>query len=306
MKIRGLVAGLSLALATSVCAEDKASARIEGTVEVEGIDFSGKIVGDSVPSYARHPVTGKVSVVTKRGRVHRVETFTSWDAENGVHGQVWERLYVSGGSFTGWTERLIQTPDHIVFSRNVINGDFEQKIRKDGSGFVEWTVTGGDNQIDDSDDDFSDADADDDSDSTSSVTSSDAGSDSGNSADGNLPTVEIMEEGEFDGVSDRRIEIDAHRGHHPKIRFRDEGYARMELTDDKKTESKTVNQKLKLDGRGKGDLSFVPTEKDKDQGSPTPTPAPTATPLPGATPVSTPTPDDPTTDDDTTDDDTLF
>lgn len=261
-----------MALAVNVCAEDKISADIDGDVEVEGIDFAGVIVGDAVPSYAKHDVHGKVSVVTKEGEVHRVETYTEWNAQNGVRGIVWERLYVSGGSFTGWTERFIQAPGNIIFSRNVINGDIEQEINLDGSGFVEWTVTGSDNSIE-SDDSSDESDTTDFTDTTDS------------SAD--LPTVDILEQGAFDGVSDRRIEIDAHDHDRSTITFRDKGYARVKSIDVLGSHQVTVNQKLELKGHGKGSIAFVP-EKKKDA---TPDVTPTPTPVPAPTPIQNGTTD---------------
>jgi hypothetical protein len=245
----------ALLLAGEIRGEDKASTDLAGTIVVEGISSSGEVVGDAVSSYALHPVDGKVSVVVKNGEVHRVETFTSWSALNGVRGQVWERLYVSGGAYTGWTERLIQTPDHIFFSRNVIDGEIEQEIEPDGSGFIGWTVTGGDNEIESADD------------------SGDDGGDSG----ADLPTVEILEEGEFDGISARRVEIDTHDNDHPTFKFRDAGYERVSFTDAAGDHELTVNQRLELEGRGEGDLSYDPATRKRDTTSTSATPTGPAT-----------------------------
>ncbi len=244
--LAALVGGL---VAPATLAEDKLTAEIFGENEIVGLSEAGVLVGDSTASYQRRPARGKVSVVTKEGRLHRVETYTEWDAVNGVRGRVWEKLYVSGGIFTGWTEHLIQTAGEICFTRNVIDGDIQQEIDPSGSGFIEWTVTGAETAIE--------------------------SEDSATTEDGDdLPTVEILQEGEFDGVSDRRIEIDAHGEDAATVRFRDFGYTRVTRDDELDRPQVTVNQELKLEGRGRGSLEFVPVEESTPTPSPTPQPSP--------------------------------
>jgi len=277
MNWRTLFLGALVAVAANVQAEDKVKADdLEGEAEVSGINFAGKITGDTVSDYALHDLSGKVSVATKGGQVHRVEVYTEWSAENDVRGQTREILYVSGGSYTGWTERFIQAPGNIIFSRTVINGDIQQEIAPDGSGFIEWTVAGGDNTA-------STADS---SDDTSDDTSSATDSSSTDSSDP-LPTVDIDEEGEFNGVSDRRIDIDTHDNDHPTVKFSDDGYETVKVLNlVSGSHEETVNQKLTLKGHGKGSLSYTP-EKDDSSSSATPTPTPSAIPTPTPTPSTT-------------------
>ena len=269
MKWRSLIAGATLALAANVSAEDKITVDLDGEIAVQGISLGGALVGDSVPDIARHAIDGKLSIVTKEGELHRIETYTEWSAENGVHAVVWERLYVSGGAYTGWTERLIQTPKQVVFSRNVIDGKIMQEIKPDGSGYIEWTVAGDDNGVD--------------NDPTTDTATSDSDADSS----GSLPDVEILEQGAFDGVSDRRIEIDTHHDR-PEITFTDSGYERVTVNELFGTHPATINQNSTLEGRGKGSLAYVPVKPSSDA---TPTPTPSVLPTPTPTPVTIDTSD---------------
>jgi hypothetical protein len=280
----------SAAVVATAGAEDKVSAEISGAVTVtsESDSLPLVVLGEPLSTAGTYPITGKINVVTKDGQVHRVETYTEWSAPGDVWCRVWEKLYVSGGTFTGWSERLLVTPQYQTFSRNVIDGDIEQEIDESGEGFVEWTVTGANNSID-TDDDFEDDFDEDDFDDNGDIFDSDSDFDSGSDS-GDLPTVEIMEEGEFDGISDRRIEIKMDGGS-PTITFQDKGYERIVFDDSISDEEEVlISQDMNLEGEGDGSLEYQPEDHsgdgDDDGGTPTPTP----TPDPNATPFPTPTP----------------
>jgi hypothetical protein len=250
--------------------EDTLTSELEGAVEVWGLNPSGLMVDDAISNYAKHDVQGEVKIGTREGRVQRIETRTAWTAPGEVSGQVREMLYVSGGTYTGWTEHYLRTKTHTLFSRNVIDGTIVQELKADGSGIIEWTVFGENNGSNEVSDDDAD-----------SVTDEDGNVvvDEPNENDRPLPVVDILEEGEFDGVSERRIEIDTHGDDRPTVTLRDEGYLRAFYERKERGQrTVTVTQKVELEGEGRGGLDF-------EESKPTPTPGPTPTPSP--TPVTT-------------------
>jgi hypothetical protein len=187
-----------------------------------------------------------------------------------VHGHVWEKLWISGDTYTGWSERQISAANAVIFSRTTINGDVKQRIQPDGSGVVEWTV--GDNST-----------------STSDTSSSDTSSNNNSSATATptpkpLPTVDIDEEGTFQGSFFRQIKIRARSGDRATITFLDEGYERMTINGG--DQLLTVQESVELKGTGKGSVDYDPTPAPT--ATPSPSPSPTISPSPTVTPFPTP------------------
>lgn len=257
MKFRSL-----LLLALSVCvgafAEEAVKGDVSGKIETWGVAPGGAAVADALSAWSLHDVAGSVKVAMSGGQVTRVETFTWWNAPGDVYGQTRETIYVSGGQYTGWTEHYLRTKTVTTFSRTIIDGAIEQEIDPDGSGYIEWTVASSDN---------------------APAESEDAGADEGKP----LPEVDVSEEGTFDGLYDRRIEIKAHDDDEATLTLRDDGYLRITFGSlDQRVV--TISQKAKLEGRGKGDLSYDPDEEESANPTPTPTPEPTAEPTAEPTP----------------------
>ncbi len=240
-------------------ADDKLRATLEGTAEVSGIDESGTFVVPSVPSHALRKVHGKVEVLAKYGDVRRVETYTEWAAPNEVRLKVWEKIFVSGGVFVGWIESNIETPGDRRSSRTVIEGDIVHEIGPSGHGFIEWTVAGERNRLE-----TGKGEPDEDVD---------------------LPTIDILEEGRFDAVFKRRIEIKSRK----RVKLLSSGYERVLIQDANGVYRTEVylDQDFELSGRSSGSLDYDP---DDVPGDPTPTPSPTPGPSPTATPLPTPRP----------------
>jgi hypothetical protein len=269
MKSRLFVLPALVLLAASAFAddEDKVKAKdMEGSVEVLGIDGTGAIVGDGATGWITRDARGKVTVSAKGGEVNKIETYLDWTAAGEVHGHVWEKLWVSGDAYTGWSERQISSSNAVIFSRTVINGSISQRIHPDGSGVIKWTVG----------DDTSSA-----SDTTGS-SSSDTSSASPTPTPKPLPTVDIDEEGSFTGSFFRQIEIKPRNHDRASIKFTDEGYERMTVTDG--GQLLTVQERVALKGTGKGNLGYNPTPAP----TPSPSPSPTASPNPTVTPFPTP------------------
>jgi|GEM_PF-1957778 len=272
---RLLLAGL-IALSSSALADDKIRAEVRGWVETEGIAESGEFVGLTVESSALRAVHGKVNITAKNGQVRRIETYTEWSAPNEVRLKMWEKLWVSGGNFVGWVESNIETPNDKRFARNLIEGEIEQEIRESGSGYIEWTTVGGTNGIESQAPDEDDFDEDDEELEP-------------------LPPVEVQEVGEFDGVSNRRIEIDSDG----ELTFEVEGFERVIVRRETRNgfeapvvwnEEVYVNQSMKLEGDYKGSLAYDPDAGEEPIPSPSPTPIPPRpTPTPGLFPTPTPT-----------------
>jgi len=251
--------------------QDKVKAsEMTGTIAVKGIDSAGTFVGDDVANtWSTYDARGKVKVSAKKGEVNKVETYLDWTAPGGVHGHVWEKLWISDDTYTGWSERQIQASNVVLFSRTTINGSVKQRIHPDGSGVVEWTV----------------------GDDASTSDSTDSSSDDSSSSSANptptpkpLPSVDIDEEGTFQGSFFRQIKIRARSGDRASITFTDEGFERATINDG--DQLLTVQESAQVKGTGKGSLDYDPTPAPT--ATPSPSPSPTATPQPTATPFSVP------------------
>jgi hypothetical protein len=251
--------------------EDKVKAKdMEGSIEVLGIDGTGAIVGDGATGWITRDARGKVTVSAKGGEVNKIETYLDWTAAGEVHGHVWEKLWVSGDTYTGWSERQISASNAVIFSRTVINGSISQQIHPDGSGTIKWTVG-------------------DDTSSTSDTTNS--SSDASSSATASptptpkpLPTVDIDEYGTFTGSFFRQIKIKPRDNNRVSLTFSDEGYERMTIAGGEQL--LTVQERATLKGTGKGSLDYNPTPAPT--ATPSPSPSPTVSPFPTVTPFPTP------------------
>lgn len=284
MKPRLLFCALAFLAASAFAGDDdRIDARdLPGTVAVKGIDSAGAFVGDDVASaFSTYGARGKVMITASRGDLRKVETYLDWTAPGDAHGHVWEKLWVSGDAYTGWSERQIQASNANVFSRTVISGSIKQRIGTGGDAVIEWTVS--------------------DADSSSQGGTSDSSSDDGDTSDSSeddsaaptptvtptptprpLPAVDIDQEGTYQGSFFRQIKIKGRGSRHSTITFSDEGFERSTLGDGEQL--LTVQERVKVGGTGRGSLAF----------SPTPAPGPTITPTPTVTPEPTvsPTPDD--------------
>ena len=274
MKSRLFVLSALVFSATAALAgdQDKVKAsEMTGTIAVKGIDSTGAFVGDDAANtWNTYDARGKVKVSAEQGEVNKVETYLDWTAPGGVHGHVWEKLWISADTYTGWSERQIQASNTILFSRTVINGNVKQRIQPDGSGVVEWTVG-------------------DDSSSTGGTTSSGTSSTDNSSADPTptpkpLPSVDIDEEGTFQGSFFRQIKIRARSGDRASITFSDSGYERATVAGS--DQLLTVEENAELKGTARGSLDYDPTPAPT--ATPSPSPSPTVSPSPTATPFPTP------------------
>jgi hypothetical protein len=277
MKSRLFVLSAFVVCAMSAFAddEDKVKAKdLEGSITVKGIDSTGAILGDAAANtWSTYDARGKVKVSAKHGEVNKIETYLDWTAPGGVHGHVWEKLWVSADAYTGWSERQISAANAVIFSRATISGDIKQRIQPDGSGVIEWTVGDG---------------------ATSTSSDSSSGSDNA-TADATatpkpLPTVDIDEEGTFQGSFFRRIKIKARDNDRASITFTDEGYERMTVAGS--DQLLTVQESVTVKGTGKGNLEYNPTPAPTASPSPTVSPSPSASPT--ASPTVSPTPNDET------------